>query len=86
MNRANILYIFGVLCIVVSSSFAAPPEHKDASQNEVDSNLHSPKKDVETIQPVNSNGSAPVAPNTPQFVGVSSGTVIKIGFNETCMY
>lgn len=102
MNCANILNLFVVLCVLVAPSFTAPAnengssppavanENKDVSQNELDSNLSSnPKKDVEPIQPVGNQGAAqasPVAPETPQFVGGSSGTIVKIGIDGPCMY
>lgn len=88
MNSANILYLVGVLCILVSPSFTAPvnenesPEvndHKDVAQNEVDSDF--PKRDVETIEPVNNQDG-----EAPDFMGGSSGTIIIKGLDGPCMY
>lgn len=77
MNSATIVYLFGVLCVLASPSFAAPPEVNrnaaDDAKNELTSDL---SNDAETFQPVNNQGgapsvgppvpaNAPVAPNAP---------------------
>lgn len=72
MNSVNIVYLFGVLCILVSPSFSAPQsgappavnrKEADDSQNEVTSEF---KKDAETFQPVNSpSGQPSVGPVSP---------------------
>lgn len=71
MNSVNFVYLFGVLCMLVSPSLTAPqsgapPAVKkvaDDSQNEVTSDL---KSDAETFQPVNSpSGQPSVGPVAP---------------------
>lgn len=71
MNSVNIVYLFGVLCILVSPSLTAPqsgapPAVKkvaDESQNELGSVM---KSDAETFLPVNSpSGQPSVGPVLP---------------------
>lgn len=108
MNSVNILYLFGVLCILVSPSLTAPQSGSpavdrnmaDDSKNEVTSDL---SNDAEVFQPVNSqNGkpsvgtvggpipaespASPDVPNTPEFIGGSSGIIRKIGIDGPCEY
>lgn len=68
MNSVNIVYLFGVLCLLVSPSFSAPPAMQkvaDDSQNELTSKL---KSDTETFEPVNGpsgqQGVGPVSPGS----------------------
>lgn len=96
MNCANVLYLVVVLCVLVSPSLTAPAnengptpavakENKDVAQNEIDSDLHSPKKDAESIEPVQ-NQPSPDAPKVPEFMGGSHGTIVKIGIDGPCKY
>lgn len=100
MNRVNILFLFGVLCVLAVPSFAAP--QKDPSDNEIGSDFN---KDVETFPPTTNQGveapssplapSSPVAPSspgatqppeTPQFSGFSRGIIRRSGIDGTCKW
>lgn len=67
MNSVNIVYLFGVLCILVTPSLTAPQSGSpavdrnavDDSKNEVTSDLSS---DAETFDPVISQGGKPSVP------------------------
>lgn len=69
MNSVNIVYLFSVLCILVSPSLTAPQSgtpaalNKNVADNEVTSDL---KGDAESFQPVNSpSGQPSVGPVSP---------------------
>lgn len=99
MNSANLVYLFGVLCVLVSPAFTAPPNALDVqrnaaddAKNEITSDL---SNDAEVFQPVNNpaDGAPSVgpaipadAPTTPEFIGGGTGIIRKIGFEGPCKY
>lgn len=102
MNSANIVYLFGMLCILASPAITAPPNGApevnrnaaDDKRNELNSDL---SNDAEVFQPVNNpagapsvgpavSPNAPNAPETPEFIGGGTGIISKIGFDGKCMY
>lgn len=98
MNCANVVYLFGVLCVLASPSLTAPAQQigspevvPEESKNEVDSKFDSKYDNVETFDTVDNQKGAPSvgattspdASKTPQIVGGGSGIIQKWGSDSS---